>query len=48
MDAPMIDLEEDLVVLFSDDNFGDNASNRVGEEEVWEIFVSADDTVPAD
>ncbi|GJZ66352.1 hypothetical protein Tco_0623048 [Tanacetum coccineum] len=36
--APVVDVvEEDLAVLFSDDDFGDNASDRFGEEEVWEV-----------
>ncbi|GKD80515.1 hypothetical protein Tco_1347354, partial [Tanacetum coccineum] len=37
MDAPMMDMEEDLVVLFGDDDFEDDASDGFGEEEVWEV-----------
>ncbi|GJW96187.1 hypothetical protein Tco_0177995 [Tanacetum coccineum] len=37
IDAPMMDIKEDLAVLFGDDNFRDDASDGVGEEEVWEV-----------
>ncbi|GKC86625.1 hypothetical protein Tco_1147274, partial [Tanacetum coccineum] len=37
MDVPMIDKEEDFAVLFGDDDFEDDASDRFGEEEVWEV-----------
>ncbi|GKB95774.1 hypothetical protein Tco_0981911 [Tanacetum coccineum] len=37
MDAPMMDMEEDLAVLFGDDDFEDDASDGFGEEEVWEV-----------
>ncbi|GKF93900.1 hypothetical protein Tco_0283600, partial [Tanacetum coccineum] len=37
MDVPMMDMEEDLDVLFGDDNFEDDASDGFGEEEVWEV-----------
>ncbi|GJX48840.1 transcription factor IIIB 60 kDa subunit-like protein isoform X1 [Tanacetum coccineum] len=37
MDALMMDMEEDLAVLFSDDDFGDDASDGLGEEESWEV-----------
>ncbi|GKE55326.1 hypothetical protein Tco_1494511 [Tanacetum coccineum] len=37
MDAPMMDMEEDLDVLFGDDDFEDDASDGFGEEEVWEV-----------
>ncbi|GJY96642.1 hypothetical protein Tco_0513552 [Tanacetum coccineum] len=37
MDALTMDMEEDLVVLFGDDDFEDDASNGFGEEEVWEV-----------
>ncbi|GJZ73711.1 hypothetical protein Tco_0637857 [Tanacetum coccineum] len=34
MGAPMMDMEEDLAVLFGDDDFDDDASDGFGEEEV--------------
>ncbi|GKC70073.1 hypothetical protein Tco_1115956 [Tanacetum coccineum] len=37
IDAPMMDMEEDLAVLFGDDDFEDDASDGFGEEEVWEV-----------
>ncbi|GJY34743.1 hypothetical protein Tco_0419212 [Tanacetum coccineum] len=37
MDALMMDMEEDLAVLFSDDDFEDDALDGFGEEEVWEV-----------
>nr|GFC08730.1 hypothetical protein [Tanacetum cinerariifolium] len=37
MDASMMDMEEDLAALFGDDDFEDDASDRFGEEEVWEV-----------
>ncbi|GJX52504.1 hypothetical protein Tco_0280873, partial [Tanacetum coccineum] len=37
MDAPMMDMEEDLAVLFGDDDFENDASDGFGEEEVWEV-----------
>ncbi|GJV67478.1 hypothetical protein Tco_1242840 [Tanacetum coccineum] len=37
MDAPMMDIEEDLAALFGDDDFEDDASDGFGEEEVWEV-----------
>ncbi|GJZ97440.1 hypothetical protein Tco_0669893 [Tanacetum coccineum] len=37
MDAPMMDMEEDLAVLFGDDDFEDDALDGFGEEEVWEV-----------
>ncbi|GKA41840.1 hypothetical protein Tco_0734500 [Tanacetum coccineum] len=37
MDAPMMDMEEDLTMLFGDDDFEDDASDGFGEEEVWEV-----------
>ncbi|GKA82686.1 hypothetical protein Tco_0789434, partial [Tanacetum coccineum] len=37
MDASMIDMEEDLAVLFGDDDFEDDASDGIGKEEVWEV-----------
>ncbi|GJY36112.1 hypothetical protein Tco_0421490 [Tanacetum coccineum] len=37
MDAPMMDMEEDLAALFGDDDFKDDASDGFGEEEVWEV-----------
>ncbi|GJX87739.1 hypothetical protein Tco_0339753 [Tanacetum coccineum] len=37
MDAPMMDMEEDLAMLFGDDDFEDDASDGFGEEEVWEV-----------
>ncbi|GJW50812.1 hypothetical protein Tco_0092163, partial [Tanacetum coccineum] len=36
MDAPTLDMEEDLAVPFYDD-FEDDASDGFGEEEVWEV-----------
>ncbi|GKG37165.1 hypothetical protein Tco_0447338, partial [Tanacetum coccineum] len=33
MDAPMMEMEEDLAVLFCDDDFEDDASDGFGEEE---------------
>ncbi|GKE35879.1 hypothetical protein Tco_1455201 [Tanacetum coccineum] len=39
MDAPMIDIEEDLAVLFGDDDFEDDALDGFGEEEVWEVAL---------
>ncbi|GKG19394.1 hypothetical protein Tco_0376493, partial [Tanacetum coccineum] len=35
MDAPMMDMDKDLAVLFGDDDFEDDASDGFGEEEVW-------------
>ncbi|GJX92263.1 hypothetical protein Tco_0345589 [Tanacetum coccineum] len=37
MDAPVIDMEEDLVALFGDDDFEDDASDGFDEVEVWEV-----------
>ncbi|GKF95443.1 hypothetical protein Tco_0288178, partial [Tanacetum coccineum] len=37
MDATMMDMEEDLAVLFGDDDFEDDALDGFGEEEVWEV-----------
>ncbi|GJT19262.1 hypothetical protein Tco_0877968 [Tanacetum coccineum] len=37
MDALMMDMEEDLAVLFGDDDFKDDALDGFGEEEVWEV-----------
>ncbi|GJZ10975.1 putative reverse transcriptase domain-containing protein [Tanacetum coccineum] len=37
MDAPLIDVEEDLAALFDDDDFEDDASDGFGEKEVWEV-----------
>ncbi|GJR41193.1 hypothetical protein Tco_1216877 [Tanacetum coccineum] len=37
MDAPMMDIEEDLAAMFGDDDFEDDASDRFGGEEVWEV-----------
>ncbi|GJR26790.1 hypothetical protein Tco_1103022 [Tanacetum coccineum] len=37
MDVPVIDMEEDLDALFGDDDFKDDASDRFGKEEVWEV-----------
>ncbi|GJZ58162.1 hypothetical protein Tco_0613656 [Tanacetum coccineum] len=37
MDAPMMDMEEDLAVLFGDDDFEDDASDGFSEEEAWEV-----------
>ncbi|GKB86542.1 hypothetical protein Tco_0958814, partial [Tanacetum coccineum] len=37
MDVLMIDMEEDLVALFDDDDFENDASDRFGEAEVWEV-----------
>ncbi|GKD22920.1 hypothetical protein Tco_1224623 [Tanacetum coccineum] len=37
MDAPLMDMEEDLAALFGDDDFEDDASDGFGEEEVWEV-----------
>nr|GFB24831.1 hypothetical protein [Tanacetum cinerariifolium] len=37
MDASMMDMEEDLAALFGDDDFEDDAFDRFGEEEVWEV-----------
>ncbi|GKE83900.1 hypothetical protein Tco_1557642 [Tanacetum coccineum] len=37
MDAPMMDMDEDLAALFGDDDFEDDASDEFGEEEVWEV-----------
>ncbi|GKE64058.1 hypothetical protein Tco_1518219, partial [Tanacetum coccineum] len=37
MDVPVMDMEEDLAALFGDDDFEDDAFNRFGEEEVWEV-----------
>ncbi|GJZ42658.1 hypothetical protein Tco_0589913 [Tanacetum coccineum] len=37
MDASMMGMEEDLAVLFGDDDFEDDASDGFGEEEVWEV-----------
>ncbi|GKA37400.1 hypothetical protein Tco_0723965 [Tanacetum coccineum] len=37
MDAPMMDIEEDLAMLFGDDDFEDDTSDGFGEEEVWDV-----------
>ncbi|GJY85964.1 hypothetical protein Tco_0499990 [Tanacetum coccineum] len=37
MDALVIYMGEDLVVLFGDDDFEDDASDGFDEEEVWEV-----------
>ncbi|GKB30973.1 hypothetical protein Tco_0870374, partial [Tanacetum coccineum] len=37
MDAPVIDMEEDLVALFGDGDFEDDASDGFDEVEVWEV-----------
>ncbi|GKB83318.1 hypothetical protein Tco_0950213, partial [Tanacetum coccineum] len=37
MDVLVIDMEEDLAALLGDDDFEDDASDRFGEEEVWEV-----------
>ncbi|GJZ74490.1 hypothetical protein Tco_0638955 [Tanacetum coccineum] len=35
MDAPMMDIEEDLAVIFGDEDFEDDTSDEDSEEEVW-------------
>ncbi|GKA08251.1 hypothetical protein Tco_0687582 [Tanacetum coccineum] len=37
MDAPVIDMEEELGALFGDDDFEDDASDGFDKEEVWEV-----------
>ncbi|GJW16905.1 hypothetical protein Tco_0024341 [Tanacetum coccineum] len=37
MDAPLMDMEEDLSALFGNDDFEDDAFVGFGEEEVWEV-----------
>ncbi|GJR93905.1 hypothetical protein Tco_0266079, partial [Tanacetum coccineum] len=37
MDAPRMDMEEDLAALFGDDDFEDDAFDGFDEEEVWEV-----------
>ncbi|GKF18552.1 hypothetical protein Tco_0063470 [Tanacetum coccineum] len=37
MDAPMVDMEEDMAVLFDDDDFEGDASDGFGEAEVLEV-----------
>ncbi|GKG36491.1 hypothetical protein Tco_0444169, partial [Tanacetum coccineum] len=37
MDALMMNMEEDSAVMFGDDDFEDDASDRFGEEEVCEV-----------
>nr|GEW14756.1 hypothetical protein [Tanacetum cinerariifolium] len=37
MIAPMMDAEEDIAMLFGEDDFSDDDSERVEEEEVWEV-----------
>ncbi|GJW92881.1 hypothetical protein Tco_0172553 [Tanacetum coccineum] len=37
MDAPMMDMEEDLAVIFGDEDFEDDTSDKDGEEEVWAV-----------
>ncbi|GKA73832.1 hypothetical protein Tco_0780134 [Tanacetum coccineum] len=49
MDALMMEIEEDLAVLFGDDDFEDEASDGFGEEEVWEVnkvWLMAPTTLP--
>ncbi|GKF84173.1 hypothetical protein Tco_0249071, partial [Tanacetum coccineum] len=48
MDAPTLDMEEDLAVPFYDD-FEDDTSDGFGEEEVWEVnedWLMAPTTLP--
>ncbi|GJX44738.1 hypothetical protein Tco_0261414 [Tanacetum coccineum] len=37
IDALMMDMEEDLAVIFGDEDFEDDTSNKDGEEEVWAV-----------
>ncbi|GJY99216.1 hypothetical protein Tco_0516646 [Tanacetum coccineum] len=43
MDARVIDIEEDLAVLFGDDDFEDDASDGFDDEEVWEKLIQVSD-----
>nr|GEV27551.1 hypothetical protein [Tanacetum cinerariifolium] len=35
--APVVDMDEDMAMLFGDDDFSDEDSERVKEEEVWDM-----------
>ncbi|GJZ31112.1 hypothetical protein Tco_0576159 [Tanacetum coccineum] len=35
--APVVDMDEDIAMLFGDDDFGDDDSKGFDEEEVWEV-----------
>ncbi|GKE87868.1 hypothetical protein Tco_1565343 [Tanacetum coccineum] len=35
--APVVDMDEDIAMLFGDDDFGDDDSEGFDEEEVWEV-----------
>ncbi|GKC06989.1 hypothetical protein Tco_0998599, partial [Tanacetum coccineum] len=37
MIAPVVDMDEDIAMLFGDDDFEDDASEGFDEEEVWEV-----------
>nr|GEV63079.1 hypothetical protein [Tanacetum cinerariifolium] len=47
MIAPVIDAEEDIAMLFEDDDFSDDDSKGIKEEEVWEVHVMASQMVHA-
>ncbi|GKE51189.1 hypothetical protein Tco_1486345 [Tanacetum coccineum] len=37
MITPVVDMDEDIAMLFGDDDFEDDASEGIDEEEVWEV-----------
>nr|GFB23017.1 hypothetical protein [Tanacetum cinerariifolium] len=38
--APVVDMDDDIAMLFGDDDFKDDESEGFDDEEVWETWTS--------